>query len=281
MADEEKMTLSQHIEELRQRLLRAVIGIGIGMAACLAFGKYFFEVLFWPLWVGTGGHPPNLYFTSMTAGFVTYFKICLIVGAVVASPYAIYQIWQFVASGLRENERKLVRKAVLPSTVLFLAGVTFFFVVIAPIVVNFLLGFAGNFPGPAQWRTFIGEHVSAIPTTSAPAGAATTFVQPWLTLDEYISFITMMCLVFGLAFQMPVVVVVLARTGIVPIEKLRRWRKYAFFVIVVVGGIISPAPDLISNVILAGMMYLLYELGLAAVWWQMRPKAGSGGITQH
>jgi sec-independent protein translocase protein TatC len=256
------MTLGEHFDELRRRLLRAVIAVGIGMALAYFFGGYFFSLIFWPLSAATGGHPPKLYYNHMAEGFTTYFTVALVAGAIIASPYALYQIWSFVAAGLYEKERRAVSRCLAPSIILFLIGVVFFFIVVAPIGIRFFLSFGQeNFPTPPSWGVDVMSKYVGGPM-SQPAGDAGGFVQPWLTLESYVTFISLMALVFGLAFQMPLVVLFLVKLGVTSVETLSKMRRYVFFAIIVLSAFLTPSADATSMLAMAIPMYGLYELGL-------------------
>ena len=260
------MTIGEHFGELRRRLIRALLGVGVGMAICLFYGDHLFAVILWPLAVATGGHPPQLHPRTMQEAFMTYLRVCLISGAVLASPYSLHQMWQFIAAGLYERERRTVRRYVLPSIVLFIVGVAFYFVVVAPIVMRFFLNFAQtSFPEAPRWgvaSSFVkhllaGKEV-AVTTRPVPGGGS---VVPLLTLTDYVSFVTTLAMVFGLSFQTPLVVMFLGRSGMVAPAAMRRSRPYVFLVILILAAFITP-PDIISQLALAGPMYLLFELGL-------------------
>lgn len=273
------MTLGEHLEELRGRLLRAVIGVGVGMVVCLFLSDYLFALLFWPLNVATAGNAPKLYPRTLSEPFSTYLKVCLIAGAILASPYGLYQMWRFIAAGLYRHEREAARRYLLPSVVLFILGVAFFLVVVAPLVIGFFLGFARHsFPDAPNWGVqWLGRYlgrgdISPVATAPATGPAAGGPVQPLLTLSEYVSFVAMLSFVFGLGFQTPLVVLFLARSGVVPVATMRRFRRYVFFVICVVSAILTPA-DVGSMIALAAPMYLLYEVGLLVARTKSPPEA--------
>jgi len=261
--DQIRMTVGEHIHELRHCLLRALLGVLVGMVGCFFLRKGLFQVISWPLAVATGGNPPHMYYLSPSEAFTTLVKVCLVTGAILSSPYGLHQMWRFIAAGLYEKERKAVRRYLLPSIVLFAVGVAFFFVVVAPLVLRFFIVFAQqNFPQPPTWMVdWLGDRV----VSTAPAGggaAGDGYLQPALRLSEYVSFVAVLSLVFGLGFQTPLVVLFLARSGIVPIAVMRRFRRYVLLIILILSAIITP-PDWVSMVALAGPMYLLYEVGLA------------------
>jgi sec-independent protein translocase protein TatC len=174
--------------------------------------------------------------------FVGYMKVSLISGLILSSPWVFYQLWMFVAAGLYENERRYVRIAVPFSTILFVAGALFFLFVVAPISLRFFLGFGDIIGVSSSW-----------------------------TFQKYISFVTLLMLVFGLGFQTPIAIFILNRTGLVSIEAFRRSRKYVFLGVFVVAAVATP-PDVISQITLAFPLYALFELGIALSWFAERRK---------
>ncbi len=250
-----RMTVGEHLEELRKRLLRVVIAVVVGLVVCFIFGKHIFRVLYWPLSKATGGQPPALYFRNLTGPFLTYCQVSLITGAILVSPYAIWEMWQFIGAGLYESERRAVRKYFLPSVGLFVLGGAFFLVVVAPLVTGFFLNFGQTrFP--------------QTPTTAAVgAGRHSPFL---LMAPEYVSFMALLGLVFGIGFQTPLVVVFLGRSGIVPVAAMKRFRRHVVMVILIVSAIVTPA-DVASMIALAAPMYVLYEVGLFVAARGARP----------
>jgi len=164
--------------------------------------------------------------------FTGYMKIAMITAIIISSPWIFYQMWMFVAAGLYAHERRYVQTAVPFSVGLFITGALFFLFIVAPICLRFFLVF-GDFIGVAANWTF----------------------------QKYISFVTMLMLVFGLAFQTPIAIYILTRTGLVPIETLKKARKYVFLSVFVIGALVTP-PDIISQVTLAVPLYGLFELGI-------------------
>jgi len=317
--DDTRMPLGEHIEELRRCLIRALLGIAVGMALCLIFGEHIMKVLCWPGAVAMRyqGVPVRLRTLAPAEGFVTYLKVCLICGAIFAAPYSLLQIWRFIAAGLHDNERGVVRKFVPFSAILFVVGVTFFFVVIAPICLSFFLGFGeDHFPMPT-WANPVLSHstgpdpdspasqpatsdadspatrpaapaflpVLTGPPDDPPEGAAwidarsgdihivvnggprrldpapRSFLSAEFTLGHYMTFVSWLSLVFGAAFQTPIFVIVLARTGLVTTQKMKHYRRHVIVGLLVIAATLTP-PDVISQIALGVPMYLLFELGL-------------------
>lgn len=223
-----------HLVELRDRLIRA----------CLAVGVCFGVLMLWP---GSGAlydllaqplveHLPKggtLIATSVISPFLVPVKITLMAAFLIALPVVLYQVWAFVAPGLYTHEKKLVLPLVISSTLLFFLGVAFCYFFVFGKVFTFIQGFAP-------------KSVSAMPD-----------------IEAYLSFVLTMFIAFGAAFEVPVVVVVLARMGLVTIEKLKAFRAYFVVLAFIVAAVLTP-PDVVSQLALAIPMVLLYEVGILA-----------------
>ena len=174
--------------------------------------------------------------------FVGFMKISLISGLIISSPWVFYQLWMFVAVGLYEKERRYIQVAVPFSALLFVTGALFFLFLIAPLSLKFFLMFGDLIGVSSNW-----------------------------TFQKYISFVTMLMLVFGLGFQTPIAIFVLNRTGLVSIKALKSSRKYVFIGVFAVAAIATP-PDVISQITLALPLYVLFELGILMSWFAERKK---------
>jgi sec-independent protein translocase protein TatC len=246
------MSLGDHLEELRARVLLALVGLAIGVCVALGFGQWIIRFIELPYEQVRAHHKElaALAYLAPADAFIAYTKVAIIAGLILSSPWVFYQLWMFVAAGLYPHERRYVYIAVPFCATLFVLGALFFLFVIARITLEFFVTF-GNFIG----------------------------VVPMWMLDRYISFMTMMMLVFGLAFQTPAVVFVLYKIGIVSIQTLRSIRKYAVFGAVVVGGVATPSVDVVSQIALAVPLYLLYELGIVLCVLSDRKKKASDDVT--
>ena len=198
--DDVVMSLGDHLEELRARVLLALVGLAVGVGVCLFFGTWLIRFIEMPYEQVRAHHKElqALAYLAPADAFIAYTKIAIIAGLIVSSPWVFYQLWMFVGAGLYPHEKRYVYMAVPFCVTLFVLGALFFLFVIARITLEFFVTF-GNFIG----------------------------VVPMWMLDRYVSFITLMMLVFGLAFQTPVVVFVLNKIGLVSIQTLRSIRKYA------------------------------------------------------
>ncbi|MDK2920778.1 MAG: sec-independent protein translocase protein TatC [Desulfonauticus sp.] len=225
-----EMTFTEHLEELRQRLVRCIIAIVVGFLGSYAFSKEVFNLLMQPL---VRVLPPNstLIFTSLPEAFFTYLKVSLVTGIFAVSPYIFYQLWQFIAPGLYENERKYLLPIAFFSGIFFIIGALFGYFIVFPFGFQFFMGFA------------------------------TELIRPMPTLREYFSFCVKLLFAFGLIFELPLFIFFLARLGMVTSSGLRKKRKYAILIAFVVSAILTP-PDVVTQTLMAGPLIILYELGV-------------------
>jgi sec-independent protein translocase protein TatC len=232
------MPLTAHLEELRWRMVRALIAIGIAFVGCYVFSDRVFELLTRPL-VALGDTRLQLIGTGVTEAFFTRLKVSFIAAVFVASPAIFYQAWGFIAPGLIEHERRTALPFVTAATIFFVCGASFCYVVVFPVGYRFFLEEYGN----------IG-------------------VAPQIRISEYLSFASRMLLAFGLTFEMPVVTFFLARLGVVDHTTLLRWARYAVVGVFVVAAVLTPSPDVASQLLMAGPLLILYvvSIGVAFVF---------------
>jgi len=225
-ANPDELSVWGHLDELRSRLLKSFIAVVVGACFFYFYVDSFLAFLIQP--VG------KVIFTSPADAFIVRLMLLICGGVVLALPVIIYQAWQFAAAGLKENERKYIRFFAPASFLLFVVGCVFGYWVIVPVGMKFLLGFA------------------------------TDTIVPMITLPNYISFIVTLVLAFGLCFQLPLVLTFLAKIGIVTPAFLVQKRKHAIVLILIASAVLTPSPDAISQVLMAGPLLVLYELGVAA-----------------
>lgn len=237
-----EMTFTEHLEELRVRLTRCIIAVAVGFLACYGFAEQLFELLRRPLvdlLAPTGG---SLIYTGLPEYFFTEMKLAAVAGLFVVSPYIFYQLWMFVAPGLYESERKWIVPIALCSAICFVVGALFGYFVVFPFGFQFFLGYA------------------------------TDFIKPMLSVSEYFSFATGMLFAFGLIFELPLFMLFLSVLGVITHKTMRKYRKYAILANFVVGAILTP-PDVVSQMLMAVPLCLLYEVGvLAAMLFGKKPK---------
>ena len=245
MSDEpEKLaegTLISHLLELRDRLLRSLVAIGIAFIPCVTYSNELFTFLAQPL-LAKLPQGSNLIATGVMSPFTTPFKLSFFAALMLAMPYVIYQLWAFVAPGLYRNERRFAVPLLVSAILLFYVGVAFAYYFVFPVMFQFF-------------------------TTVKPAGVAIM-----TDINNYLDFVLTMFFCFGLAFEVPVAVVLLVVMGIVRLDKLTANRGYVLIGIFILAALLTP-PDVISQCSLAIPMYLLYEGGILMARLLVRDKS--------
>lgn len=307
--DEYRMSLGEHLEELRRRIMYALGGFLIAVIACGLFGQHVIEFFCRPLTNALMEQQinPQLIYTSAGDPFSVYLKITLISGAVLASPWIIWQLWLFIAAGLYPNERKAIWHYAPLSIVLLMAGTVFCYTVVFPTTLRFFFSFgsgmalqlpttnpsvpAGQVPvmtipsiagDPETLQAFqiwfntaqqrlkfaLPDSAGQLRTMVLQYGPE-SLVTPFIALPDYIDMVLLWLVIFGLAFQLPLVTMAVARVGIVSVEGLSRFRRYVYLVLAIVSAMLMP--DIFSGTLaLMIPLCLLYELGLLLARWQPR-----------
>ncbi len=232
MDNDSKSPFTEHLSELRDRLVRSFIAVGIGFAGAYFFKEKLFEILTFPL-VKAMGESGNaqMIFTGLPEAFFTYLKVSFLVGIIVATPVLFYEFWMFVSPGLYRNEKKYLIPIVLLSIIFFVLGASFGYFVVFPYGFAFFLGFAT-------------DTIKAMPS-----------------MKEYLSFASKMLLAFGFVFELPLVLTFLSRMGLVSVDFLKKNRKYAVLLFFVGAAIITP-PDIITQIMMAIPLMILYEISI-------------------
>jgi sec-independent protein translocase protein TatC len=229
---EDKSPFTEHLGELRDRLVRSFIAVGVGFVTAYFFKEQLFEFLIAPL-VKAMAESGNakLIFTGLPEAFFTYLKVSLLAGIVLATPVLFYEFWMFVSPGLYRGEKKYLIPIVILSIFFFVAGSSFGYFVVFPYGFRFFLSFAT-------------ETISAMPS-----------------MKEYLSFASKMLLAFGFVFELPLVLTFMARMGLVSVAFLKKNRKYALLVFFVGSALITP-PDVVTQVMMALPLMILYEISI-------------------
>nr|BAU79809.1 putative twin arginine-targeting protein translocase TatC [uncultured Aquificaceae bacterium] len=224
--------LTEHLAELRTRLIRIILALVIGTVVAFTKANYIFELLKQPLLKVN----PNLklYFLSPTEPFFTAFKISFLAGFIMVSPFVFYQIWKFIEPALYEHEKKLALPFVLFTTLFFAVGCLFSFYLVLPVAIGFFINF-GNIQ----------------------LGAEAIF-----SVKEYISFVLRMIFAFGITFELPVILSLLSRLGIVSPDFLIKSRPYFIVLAFIVAAVLTPTPDVFSQLMLAVPLILFYETSI-------------------
>ena len=253
---EKEMGFLDHLEALRWHLIRSAIVICVAGVVWFIFPEILFDkIILGPLhadfisyrafckfshWSGAGDSMcisiksfENLQNLSVGGVFVTHIWISFIAGLIVCIPYVLWEFWRFVKPALKQKELKVARGFVFYSSTLFFIGILFSYFMVTPLSVNFLLDY----------------HIS-------------DFIKTTPTLDNYISFVSTMVFAIGLVFELPVLVYLLTKIGIMTPAFMRKYRKHGIVVILVVAAIITPSPDVSSQLLVAFPLYILYELSI-------------------
>ncbi len=255
MGEHEKseMTFLEHLEELRWHIIRSIIAIVVFAIVAFIFKNIVFDVIllgpsredFWTnRMLAILGQKLNMNFliyqkplvlqnTAVAGQFVSHIKISLITGLMLGFPYMFYEFWRFIKPALYPNERKHATGVVFYITFLFLTGITFGYFLITPFSISFLYNYQ------------VSDIVRNIPT-----------------LASYVSLVTSIIMVSGILFELPVLIYFLSQIGLVTPSFLKKYRKHAFIVILLVAGIITPTPDMFTQLMVSLPMILLYEIGI-------------------
>ena len=225
---DDKMPFMEHLGELRTRIMRSLFWLLGGTLVALFRAEQITDYLARP--VTKLGY--KLVFTAPAEAFWVQMKVALIVGLFLAAPGILWQVWAFIAPGLHQHERKYAIPFVLIGSVMFLAGGAFSLFVVTPYAIAFLLSYARE------------------------------TLQPMITLENHIDFLLKFTLAFGAVFELPLVITLLARMGVVTAKQLSKNRKYAILGAFIAGAVLTPTPDAFNQTLMAGPLILLYEVGI-------------------
>ena len=315
---EKVMPFGEHLEELRRRLILSLWGIVPILLLAFYFGQPIMDFLVAPIikTLQDANLGSSLIATGPLESFMTYFKVVVTVTVLVSSPWILYQLWMFVAPGLYANERRFAYLLAPMSLLLTMLGVTFCYMVMLPITLFFLATFgsklapydaptapvpanvtlaslpvlAADPPTPAvgaawineglhQLRVCVGTGADTKPVVMHLQLSAGGAISQQYRLTEYVSMLLGFCLAFAVSFQMPVAVLLLGWANIVQVAMLRKYRRHAAFACAALGAILTPTADPFTMILLAGPIYLLYELGIVLLRFlpASRVAAGFGG----
>lgn len=230
--EEEKSPFTEHLGELRDRLIRCFIAVGVGFVIAYVFKEKIFQLLIAPLVTVMGEfEDTRIIFTGLPEAFFTYLKVALLAGVVVATPVLFYEFWMFVSPGLYRSEKKYFIPIVFLSLMFFLLGSSFGYFIVFPYGFEFFLSFSND------------------------------VIQAMPSMKEYLTFASKMLLAFGFVFELPLVLTFMARMGIVTVPFLTKNRKYALLLFFVGSAIITP-PDVVTQVMMALPLMILYEISI-------------------
>lgn len=265
MADDDfRMTFWSHLTELRKRIVYIAIAIGVGFIVCFNYSEDILGLLLLPMNSTMTYHATfpflhfephktvqELYFTTLIEPIMSHLKIGFIAGIMLMVPVILYQVWKFISPGLLPRERKYAGQFVFFATAFFFVGVVFCFVLLLPFAVQFLV-------------TYKTEHL-----------------KPIIKLADYIDFTLKFMLASGAVFELPLVMIILGRMGIINPDILTKFRKYAFLIAFIIGGIVTPTPDVFNMTIMSLPIYILYEIGILGVrFFGRKKKPESKDVTE-
>lgn len=246
-----RMSFFDHLEELRKRIIQALIGVTVGVVLGFSSAERAYNFISIPIYeaLRNSGLPEKLTYISPLGPARLLISVGLYLGIVIASPYVLYQVWLFVAPGLYRNERRAVTGFLTSSVLLFLAGTAFAYYVMLPITLRFLIGFASFDPR----------------------------ISPMITMNEYLDFALVILLGLGLIFQLPILILILSLFGIVTPRFLWDNFRYAVLVIAIVAAIVTPTTDVITMGVFMAPMLLLYIVGIGVSAVVVRDKRIAAG----
>jgi len=227
------MSFTEHLEELRTRLVKVLIAVGIGFVVSYFFSKQLFYFLTLPL-LDVLPKENTLIFTALPEAFFTYLKISFFAGIFLTSPYIFYQIWKFISPGLYPEEKKYMIPFVLVSSIFFVTGVSFGYFVVFPFGFKFFISFQN-------------DYIKALPT-----------------LKQYLGFSIKLLFAFGVVFEMPVIMYFLAKIRVINSKLLTKNRKYTLLLIFVIAAVLTP-PDVFTQILMACPLIILYEISIIVV----------------
>lgn len=240
-----KMSLFEHLADLRKRLIYSAIAIGVGFVIGFAISKSVIGIVSRPMVraLEQAHFPPKLIYTAPAGPINLLISLGFYLGIVIALPIVLYQIWLFVAPGLYKHERKAVASFIVSSVLLFLAGIAFAYFILLPYVLKFLIGFEGSLP-----------------------------LQPMIDINEYFDLILIVMVGLGAIFELPVLIFVLSMFGIVTPQWLWKNFRYAILIITILAAIITPTPDATTMLVFMAPMIGLYFVGIGVSYMAFRKR---------
>lgn len=248
---EDKIPFLEHLEELRRRLIICFIAVLIGIIVSYGFKEEIFKILAQPLLNALSNESQQmLIYTAPHEAFMTYLKVSILSGIALACPIILFEFWCFVAPGLYEHEKKYLFPIVALSVLFFLGGALFGYFIVFPFSFRFFASFA------------------------------TDFITPMISTREFLSFATRLLLVFGIVFEMPLVVFFMARMGLISDTFLRRQRKYALLIVFIAAAILTP-PDVFTQLLMAMPLLILYEMSVWIAYFFSRKRKTQEEVNTH
>jgi sec-independent protein translocase protein TatC len=292
--DDYRMTVGEHLEDLRRRMILALIGLGLVLLICLFRGDWILQQFCKPLYQALEARHLNaqIHYDQLGEGFSVWIQVNVIVATAIASPWIVYQLWLFVAAGLYPSERTYVTKYAPLSIILLISGILFVYFLVLPWTIGFFIDFAdsvpipeavvtttqpytpfqipqlnGDPPHPREGEVWYDSNTSRMKFFNAGVTRSIRFtaeklLAPDIALSEYIDLVIGMLLTFAVSFQLPLVVLALARIGILEVEQLKGFRKVVYLIMAVLAAAITPGDVITATMALMVPLCFLYELGI-------------------
>lgn len=235
--DDKTMPFLEHLDELRRRLIVCVIAVGLGFVIAYIFSQEIFNIIIAPI-SRSLPEGTTLIFIGVTEAFMSYLKLSLVVGIVIALPVILYEIWMFVAPALYAHEKRYVLPFMFSAIFAFAGGALFCYFLVLPPAATFLL-----------------------------KGYSTSMIKAMPTMKEALSLTLMLLFAFGVTFQLPFVMLILGKIGLITHKTLTRYRKFAIVIIAVAAAVITPTPDAVTMLLLFVPLWILYEVSVLLVWF--------------
>jgi sec-independent protein translocase protein TatC len=244
--EEARMTFVEHLYDLRKRLRNAALVFIVVTIGSFFFAETYFDVLTRPArlaWTAALKREPVFVFTNPTEPFWVYTKLSMYAAILIASPFIIWELWKFVAPGLYRKEKRMALTVTIATAGCFIGGAVFGYLLISKPALTFLFSLSEAFTGPLPFK-----------------------IEPMVKMEEVVGFMLAMLLGTGVAFELPVVLAVLGWLGLVTARGLWKFNKYALILSAVVGGILTPGPDVLSQMLMAGPLFGLFNISILVVW---------------
>ncbi len=242
---DERMPFTAHLEELRKRLVRILIAVGLGFLVCYSFKDWLFMIITKPL-AAVMPKGSSMIYTALPEAFFIYMKIAFFAALFLTGPYTLFQIWRFISPGLYQKEKKYALPFIFFSSLLFIGGILFGYFIALPPAFRFFVSFSSE------------------------------FLKPMVSLKEYLSLSLKFLLGFGLSFELPVFIFFMTKIGMVNAAMLSKQRRYAILVIFIVAAILTPSPDAITQLLMALPLMVLYEISIFVAKFAQRKVSADG-----
>jgi sec-independent protein translocase protein TatC len=300
--DSYRMTMGEHLEELRKRLIIALSGMCVAAVVCFFYGDQVFSYFCRPLIheLQRQDLNPQIFYSELGEPFMVYIKVSLVCAALLSAPWMLYQIWQFVAAGLYPNERRYITKYIPLSIALLISGIVFVYFIVLPFTIRFFLVFGDGVQLSNKSEIHLATTVPTLPIAPLLDGdpphplpgqfwfnsidgrlkfflkagdqrvilfGPSNLLSPHISLPEYIDLVLTTMLTFALCFQLPLVVLTLTKIGIVDVASLRKARRYVYFGLSVLAATMTPGDVVTAMLALMAPLILLYELGIFLSSW--------------